>query len=278
MGNGSAMYAAALRQELSARNQHYAATNKVASYLSYGEAPTVCYAPSDDASAHGNFICESFRAICANEPWQKRLRKAHTHRSQLPQEFRRTARELDSCNSSDALLMNVFCYPRLTGVKRVALTLSVEARSTPEFGFRARVPLLSGRLDATEVDMKLGNLLVEAKLTESDFQTAPPGLVERYRDLTDVFDVANFARIGTRYSSYQLIRNVLAAHSLRCSFCVLHDARRPDLREAWFAVMSCVRDADLRTRCKVLTWQELASVLPRKLARFLAEKYGIVAV
>src|SRR5947209_11371597 len=33
--------------------------------------------------------------------------------------------------------------------------------------------------------------------------------------------------------------------------CVLLDARRPELIEAWYAVMKCVRIADLSTRCKV---------------------------
>ena len=79
------------------------------------------------------------------------------------------------------------------------------------------------------------------------------------------------------FLSYQLIRNVLAAHNGHCSFCVMLDARRPDLREAWFAVMSCIRIVDLRLRCKVLTWQELAEALPGKLQRFLQEKYGIAS-
>jgi hypothetical protein len=57
---------------------------------------------------------------------------------------------------------------------------------------------------------------------------------------------------------------------------VLLDARRPDLIGAWFDIMKCVRIADLRTRCKVLTWQELAEVLPPELRRFLDQKYGIV--
>ena len=78
-----------------------------------------------------------------------------------------------------------------------------------------------------------------------------------------------------RYRGYQLIRNVLAAQALECSFCVLLDARRPDLREQWYAVMRCVRPPELRVRCKVLTWQELKGVLPRKLQSFLKEKYGI---
>jgi hypothetical protein len=79
------------------------------------------------------------------------------------------------------------------------------------------------------------------------------------------------------YAGYQLIRNVLAAHAEGCSFCVVHDQRRPDLREAWFQVMSAVKSAALRVRLAVLTWQELAALLPSPLQDFLDSKYGIVA-
>lgn len=40
--------------------------------------------------------------------------------------------------------------------------------------------------------------------------------------------------------------------------------------------MRCIRDAEMRTRCKVLTWQELSPTLPRKLQSFLEAKYGIL--
>jgi restriction endonuclease-like protein len=82
-------------------------------------------------------------------------------------------------------------------------------------------------------------------------------------------------RKGQDYVSYQLVRNVLAAHALNLDFCVLLDARRPDLLEQWYRVMRCVQFADLRTRCKVLTWQELAFCLPTALQHFLTNKYGI---
>ncbi len=134
-----------------------------------------------------------------------------------------------------------------------------------------------GRADRTELDMVIGDLLVEAKLTESDFQTASKELVEQYRDFVKVFVRKELPRRNGRYEGYQLIRNVLAALATGSSFCLLADARRPDLREQWFAVMRCVRDADLRTRCKMLSWQELAEVLPERLRNFLAEKYGIGA-
>ena len=41
--------------------------------------------------------------------------------------------------------------------------------------------------------------------------------------------------------------------------------------------MSAVRDAAMRVRLKVLTWQELAPVLPEELQQFLCAKYGIAA-
>jgi hypothetical protein len=74
-----------------------------------------------------------------------------------------------------------------------------------------------------------------------------------------------------------LIRNVMAAYAEGSSFCVIHDERRPDLREMWFQVMAAVKIAEMRVRCKVLTWQELAALVPEELADFLEAKYGIVA-
>jgi hypothetical protein len=123
--------------------------------------------------------------------------------------------------------------------------------------------------------MRLGDLLVEAKLTEGDFQRAQKAKLPRYRDFLEVFDEDGLPQTEGYFNSYQLIRNVLAAHAARCSFCVLLDARRPDLVEAFYGAVKCVRPVELRTSCRVLTWQELARVLPPKLQTFLAEKYGI---
>ena len=36
--------------------------------------------------------------------------------------------------------------------------------------------------------MRIGNLLIEAKLTEGDFQKAPKEIVRAYRDFNKVFD------------------------------------------------------------------------------------------
>ncbi len=153
--------------------------------------------------------------------------------------------------------------------------LGTGAADVAEFGFRPRVPLTSGFVERTEVDMKLGSVLFEAKLTESAFQTQTAAIVERYRDLKEVFEWRKLPRRSGEYVSYQLLRNVLAAYALNLSFCLLLDTRRPDLIEAWYAILSCIRSADLKTRCKILTWQELSTALPSRLQCFLDLKYGI---
>jgi hypothetical protein len=268
-------FANLLRCDLANRAKKYADARSLPHCVSYGASSVVCFEPLDNC-LHGNFLPASYKAITSNRQWRRRLAKVHTSaRRSLPRCETGRWRELDSCMSSDALLMNVFCYPRLLANARVAGTLGLEPCQIPRFGFPARVPLEDNRCDRTEVDMRLGDLLVEAKLTEGDFQRAEKANLLRYRDLLEVFDEDRLPQTERYFNSYQLIRNVLAAHAARCSFCLLLDARRPDLVEAFFAVVKCVGPVELRTSCRVLSWQELAQVLPAKLQTFLAEKYGI---
>ncbi len=279
-------YAGSLRAELAARNRSYARGRAHAE--SYGSSPVIVYEP--DGERHGNFFDLAYKAMLAGPQWMRRFDKIHTQGARLlPKPMldpTRRWRELDSSMSSDALLMNIFCAPGVVESATVQGALAIEAGAEPEFGWKAKVPLANGRFDRTEVDMRLGSLLVEAKLTESDFQSRSAAIVESYRDFDEVFerDLLPRAAIPTArprrasefpedhsqefeslivdpdlfpaedpvdpdpivvmrlpsrgYQSYQLIRNVLAAHAAGSSFCVLHDARRPDLREAWFEVMA----------------------------------------
>jgi restriction endonuclease-like protein len=312
MAKETNLFASRLRMELGARNRVHARGRLHVE--SYGDPPVIVYAPEE--TRHGNFLDAAYAAILARPEWSRRFEKIHAQSRSLPKAERKW-RELDSSMSSDALLMNVFCLPQVAESPRVRQMLGVDTEEAPEFGWRARVPLKSGRSDRTEVDMRWGGLLVEAKLTESDFQNCLATAIEPYRELDAVFDRDLLPRVQipigrpkssaefpedytqeevivpveewrpqtleaqrelvTGYASYQLIRNVLAAYAQGASFCVIHDARRPDLREAWFAVMSAVKASAMRVRLKVLTWQELAAMLPKDLQRFLDTKYGIVA-
>ena len=263
-----------LRQELSLRNLHFASSHGYLYELSDGQAPSIIFG-RDKVGRHGNFQPDAYRRICANERWARRLEKVHTayKRSRLRSNWQ--WKELDCCNSSDALLMSIFCHPDLLSHPAARALLGVESKAVPEFGFKPRTPLQNGKHDNTEIDMKIGELLVEAKLTESDFQSAEFGLISRYRDLEAAFDVSELPTRNGKQGGYQLIRGALAAYATGCSFCVLCDVRRPDLVESWYRIMRAVRPFELRCRLKLLTWQELASALPKDLQQFLSAKYGI---
>jgi hypothetical protein len=262
---------AELRRELSGRNLRLA--ERIPHESTYGAVPSVVYQEID--GEHGNFLTASYRRICASPDWSHRLRKGYTGSKRLPCSTDRTRRELDCANSSDALLMNVFCYPGVTCRKAVCSLLGVEPGLRPRFGVKPGIPLISGRADRTEIDMGLGHLLVEAKLTEGGFQKARAELVLQYQDVEAVFDFDELPVHDGIFHAYQLIRGVLAAHHKQRSFLVICDARRSDLREAWYRVLRAVKDCELRPKMAILTWQELSSVLPPKLQMFLAEKYGI---
>jgi hypothetical protein len=319
MSHSTALFATQLRLELTARNRSCARGR--AHVESYGSAPVIVYEPEGDR--HGNFFDAAYAAILARPDWMRRFDKIHAQAARsLPKpqsDMARRWRELDSSMSSDALLMNIFCTPGVAEAPLVRSMLGVDEGAEPIFGWKARVAFSSGRFDRTEVDLRFGSLLVEAKLTESDFQSRSAAIVESYRDFHEVFDSERLPRteIATTrwmrasefpentsqelesiigdpalfspvesifrapgeggYAGYQLIRNVLAAHAAGSSFCVIHDERRLDLREQWFEVMAAVKSAELRVRLKVLTWQELAALLPVDLQEFLDRKYGIVA-
>jgi len=264
--------ASQLRQEISARN--LARGRDFAHELSAGFVPSVIYDKAE-GGGHGNFLASSYARIVLNPSWRRRLKKAYTASRFVPRAGDRQRYELECASSSDALLMNVFCYPGVTRNLGLCGLLGIERGVEPEFGIRARTPLGNGLTDRTEIDMRLGSLLVEAKLTEGDFQRAPLRRLAQYRDAEHVFD---FARLpiheGVVYG-WQLIRGVLAAHARSASFAVLCDARRPDLIESWFRIVSAVTACSLRTRLGLVTWQEIAVHVPLRIRRFLAEKYGI---
>ena len=267
-------YAPALRHEVIQRNRVRALTHP----HELTQSESVVYTPT--GATHGNFIEASYRRILARPEWLARLRKPHTarRRARLLGEREEPWCELDAATSSDALLMNIFCYPGVLASPACRALLGVERDAEPIFGFKPRLPLHRALKDTTEIDLKLGSLLIEAKLTESSHASTPLAKLERYRDLDVVFDHTLFEAPDGSVPAYQLVRGALAAHALESSFCLLTDARRADLKEPWYGVMRAVRTAELRSRLRLLTWQELAGVLPGRLKTFLEEKYGIYAI
>ncbi len=271
-----------LRRELSARAAKMAREDGLLHEVSTGANPAVLFG-LDESGRHGNFDPASYRSIVANAEWAARLTKVHTRWLKVRARADWHWKELDSANSSDALLMNVFCHPEVSAggelLGAVAALLGVTPDAVPVFGTNPGVPLADGRMEpATEIDMELGELFVEAKLTETGFQKARLRLIERYLRLEEVFEVSRLPwQADGTVQGYQLIRNVLAAFAHEKAFCVLCDARRRDLIEQYYAVLAAVRSPMLACRLKLLTWQELSGTLPGELRVFLKRKYGIVA-
>ena len=364
-----------------------------------GTSPSILFGCDDDTNTHGNFHPASYAAILANPDWARRLTKVHTahrrHRARADWHWR----ELDCANSSDALLMNIFCHPQVfngtTLAPAVARLLNIDPQTQPHFGIHPGVPLLgqttrptktrppktrptntrstdkladnpaafpeNEKRDRTEIDLQLGPLFLEAKLTETGFQSASPIKLLRYRDLETVFDLTRLPRLQSTpkpsphahveadynqeipaqdlqdqqtshltpipqnhftsyrtqslstpfrtqpnstpyrtqpnptptapqptptapqpsptpnapYLAYQLIRNVLAAYAANAAFCLLCDARRHDLIETWYKVLTAIHRPTFTPRLKLLTWQELTPTLPPDLQTFLTTKYDI---
>ncbi len=273
------MSAADLRNEVNARAAQYARSEKLMHALSDGASPSVIFG-CDERGRHGNFHAAVYRRICADLHWKARLNKVHTASRRMHVRSDWDWKELDCACSSDALLMNVFCHPATLEDTRLRGLLSVTKDARPVLGYKPRVAMKNGCFDQTEVDMQLGDLLVEAKLTEADFQLATDAKLLRYRDLQEVFGwdrealkVLPMQALERR--GYQVVRGILAAFATGARFCLLCDARRPDLIAIWYAVLRHVKCAELRTRIMLLTWQELAPLLPASTQHLLASKYGI---
>ena len=270
-------WSTSLRREIINYARHYAERMGIPFYLSLARKfPTVMFTSYNGDAQHGNFLTPGYQAILAHPPWKIRLQKRHPRRTALPPERHSQAKELDSCNSSDALLMNVFCYPRIERCRPLARLFNQSVLPAAEFGFHARNPFADGTTDRTEVDMRLGGTLVEAKLTESDFTSKPKTHVRTYRDFEAVFDAAVLPQSEKRFFNYQLIRNTLAAFAHNAAFMLVCDGRRPDLLRSWWNVMRAIKLPEVRSRCGFVLWQEIADVVPDEVHEFLVEKYGIV--
>ncbi|WP_433967583.1 PGN_0703 family putative restriction endonuclease [Tunturiibacter gelidiferens] len=139
--------ASLLRRDLNARAQHLATTSNLLHEQTTGSEPSILFGHEEQAeqSRHGNFHPASYAAICANPAWSRRLTKAHTAHRRVRARADWQWMELDSANSSDALLMNIFCHPGVFSNGRlnptVANLLGVPSDTQPNFGIHPGVPL-----------------------------------------------------------------------------------------------------------------------------------------
>jgi len=278
-----------LRKSLLSLAEKYVTTRDLGDsvYRSLGKTPTVLFRPypNEGKTHHRNFHSESYGQIAGNAKWRPRLSKPHSQKSRsLDPADQANAKELDSCTSSDALLMNIFCHPSTVANPAIARLFGLKRLPVPRFGFQPKLPLANGKQESrsTEIDLYLEpdegpKVIVEAKLTEKDFTRCLKSRITGYKGFPDVFDSDKLPTAEDQFLHYQLLRNVLAAEHLGASFFLLCDRRRGDLMAAWDSVSSKIKNPELRDRCGVVTWQAIAAVSAPDLREFLSEKYGITA-
>ncbi len=273
MVTGSRASSGALRREISARHRlrEEPADGRE---VSFGRSGSVLY-QSDGNGEHGNFLASSYRRIVRDPEWARRLEKAYTGDRWMPRAQDRRRAELDCASSSDALLMNVFCYPGVLRRRTLCACLGVEPGVRPAFGIRPSLPMRRGEVDRTELDMVLGDVLVEAKLTEGGFGKASHDRLLRYCGVEEIFSVADLPHTGRGYEGYQIVRGLLAAERNGGRYLVLLDGRRADLAEICFRVVAAAHTATSRSRFQLRTWQEIAACVPPVVRGFLAERFGI---
>jgi len=213
-----------------------------------------------------NFHPESFANIINCADWSIRTQKAHQN---VPGIL-----EMQSSNSSDALLMNIFCHPSIRDWLGVRKILGNDMESIT-YGFPARVRINKGQPDSTEIDMTLPGVFCEAKLTETDFTKKRSDVVENYDGLQKAFHVEALPRIGCEYDNYQIVRNLLASIEHNRSHILFCDERRPDLGRRYMGTVSCLRDIHRRNKCRVIFWQEIVAACGKSLREWIEEKYGM---
>ena len=254
-----------LRNQLKRSTHEYIADQKINDDGYEERKSAIIFKNPDGSTSNPNFLAQSLEAITNHEDWKQRLAKIHSH-------FKDGTTEMASSNSSDALLMNIFCHPKFFSWTGPQKYLGF-AREEPVFGWNPEIEEGSRN---TEVDMLLGDTIYEAKLTESDFtDNEIQGVRDRYPGMDDLFILKDL-KTGDKLKHYQLLRNIYAANKRGKSFRLICDARRPDLIQSLFETTKAIKDYELRNRVGFITWQEIASTVGQELKDFLKLKYGIV--
>ncbi len=266
------MYSAFLKQELKLLATEYGNTHYGAPHLHSGVSSKDSVIFSD---LNYNFHKKLPTSFFTTGKHVVRLQKFHTTFNPAL-----GIREMQSSNSSDALLMNIFCFPGMEKWGGLKKLLGIDSFSKIEFGHKPEVEInVGGKVlgDTTEVDVLINDIFCESKLTEGDFTRKEKSKVDNYVMFHEVFHTNYLVQDKTHYYNYQLIRNILAAEQYGYRFVLFCDMRRPDLTKSFYQTVRCIKDKyiDLRNRCEIIYWQDIAAVCGRDLQEFLKEKYGI---
>jgi hypothetical protein len=209
-----------------------------------------------------SFNPKTFAHISMRNEFKKRLNKVHP---KVP-----NCKEMQSSNSSDALLMNFFAHPDIKEWKSMRNLISINQSDNIEFGWNPEFE--NEKNHKTEIDMKIGDSIFEAKLTEKDFTKKDLQIVLAYSNVENIIDLTVLTTDDI-VSNYQLIRNLLTAEKYGFRFNLLIDESRSDLVREFYKVKSAIKDKSLSDKFNFLTWQEISNSVGIGLKNYITEKY-----
>lgn len=209
-----------------------------------------------------SFHPETFANICKKSDYKRRVDKTHPNVDGF--------KEMQSSNSSDALLMNFFAHPKIKEWKSLRDLISIDKSDNIEFGWNPEFENEKNR--KSEIDMRIGDSIFEAKLTESDFTQKELQVVLTYSDVESTIDLQSLTNDNI-VSNYQLIRNLLAAKKHNYKFNVLIDETRTDLIREFYKVKCAIKIKSLADNFNFFTWQEIANCVGADLKNYITKKY-----
>jgi hypothetical protein len=139
-----------------------------------------------------NFMPETFENIEKHSNWYKRTQKKL---ERVPDIF-----EMQSSKSSDALLMNIFCYPDFINWEKPRELLKIDNYNCMKFGWNPEFLYEKRKFEylqkegkenefhPSEIDLKIGDSIFEAKLTEENFGEKEIKTIQKYDGFKSVFD------------------------------------------------------------------------------------------
>lgn len=224
-----------------------------------------------------NFIPESFNNIIKHSNWYKRTQKKLEKYPKIL--------EMQSSKSSDALLMNIFCYPDFINWEKPKKLLQINNYNCMKFGWNPEFSYEKKKFEylkklgkenefhPSEIDLKIGDSIFEAKLTEKNFGEKEIEIIQKYDGFELVFDETILKKTDNKYINYQLIRNILVAQKYNYKFILLVDETRNDLIEYFETTKEAVKNSKLKERIYYKTWQCIIKECEDKLSNYISKRY-----
>jgi len=216
-----------------------------------------------------SFYQPSFAEVIKNPDWVKRINKKHTH-------FKDGTLEMQSSNSSDAILMNIFCNPSISMNDSLKKYLDIKISNSQRdivFGWNPEFENESNK-KPTEIDMKIGNHIFEAKLTENSFTKKNVDVLMKYPLINEIFFFKKIeVNQNKQVKNYQLFRNIITAYKYNFKFTILIDETRLDLIKEINNVKEIIKDEDLKARINFMTWQGIVKAFDNEFKNFMKTKY-----